>query len=177
MASAIMNTESIEYRDYTDESMLRDIQVLVAKDLSEPYSVFTYRYFLHAWPNLCICVYDKPLSSGVTDSKMIATLCCKAEDEQDGMGMQGYIAMLTVDEKYRKMGIAQTLVNKGIERMVKAGCSSIMLETEASNLAALSLYLKLGFIKEEKLTKYYLNGGDAYRLRLTIDQQEELLGK
>jgi hypothetical protein len=28
---------------------------MVDKDLSEPYSVFTYRYFLHNWPGLCIC--------------------------------------------------------------------------------------------------------------------------
>ena len=48
----------IEYVDYTDESILPAIQSLVAKDLSEPYSVFTYRYFLHGWPKLCICVYS-----------------------------------------------------------------------------------------------------------------------
>jgi peptide alpha-N-acetyltransferase len=51
--------DDILYVDYTDESMLEEIQVLVAKDLSEPYSVFTYRYFLHSWPSLCVCVYSK----------------------------------------------------------------------------------------------------------------------
>jgi hypothetical protein len=34
---------------------------------------------------------------------------------------------------------------------------------QASNLGALSLYTKLGFVKDEKMAKYYLNGGDAYR--------------
>ena len=34
----------IEYRDYTDETMLREIQVLVATDLSEPYSIQLNRY-------------------------------------------------------------------------------------------------------------------------------------
>ena len=51
--------EEIEYVDYEDERMLDDIQILVSKDLSEPYSVFTYRYFVHNWPNLSICVYAK----------------------------------------------------------------------------------------------------------------------
>ncbi len=26
---------------------------LIDKDLSEPYSIFTYRYFLRQWPQLC----------------------------------------------------------------------------------------------------------------------------
>lgn len=30
--------------------------------------------------------------------------------------------------------------------------------------------MKLGFVKEEKMSKYYLNGGDAYRLKLWIDK-------
>lgn len=38
--------------NYEDEAFLPDIQTLVAKDLSEPYSVFTYRYFLQKWPDL-----------------------------------------------------------------------------------------------------------------------------
>jgi len=28
----------------------------------------------------------------------------------------------------------------------------------------------LGFVKEEKLARYYLNGGDAFRLKLWIDK-------
>jgi hypothetical protein len=29
---------------------------LIEKDLSEPYSIFTYRYFINDWPSLCILV-------------------------------------------------------------------------------------------------------------------------
>lgn len=29
---------------------------LVDRDLSEPYSIFTYRYFLSGWPDLCVLV-------------------------------------------------------------------------------------------------------------------------
>eukprot|EP01034_Spumella_vulgaris_P028504 gene28504-35370_t len=50
----------------------------------------------------------------------------------------------------------------GIERMVQQGCQEVILETEASNQGALNLYNKFGFMREEKLSKYYLNGGDAY---------------
>ena len=32
------------------------IVALIEKDLSEPYSIFTYRYFINNWPNLCFLV-------------------------------------------------------------------------------------------------------------------------
>ncbi|KAJ3541109.1 hypothetical protein NMY22_g4029 [Coprinellus aureogranulatus] len=39
-----------------------------------------------------------------------------------------------------------------------------MLETEYDNYAALSLYESLGFIREKRLYRFYLNGKDAFRL-------------
>lgn len=46
----------------------------------------------------------------------------------------------------------------------------IILETESDNTSALHFYEKLGFIREKKLYRFYLNGKDAYRLVLTVDQ-------
>jgi peptide alpha-N-acetyltransferase len=117
----------IVYVDYKDESMLPDIQRLVARDLSEPYSVYTYRYFLHNCPRFCICAYDQD-KVDATKSAMIATIVCKLEGE--GEAMQGYMAMLAVDKNYRKQGIARKLVTMVIDRMVADGCREVMLETE-----------------------------------------------
>jgi peptide alpha-N-acetyltransferase len=44
----------IKFVNYRDESQLDSVMRLVGRDLSEPYSVFTYRYFLHRFPELCI---------------------------------------------------------------------------------------------------------------------------
>lgn len=41
--------EDISYRTYQDENDLDVIVDLVAPYLSEPYSVYCYRYFLHGW--------------------------------------------------------------------------------------------------------------------------------
>lgn len=49
---------------YEDERQLDDIMSLVDRDLSEPYSIFTYRYFLHNWPKLCFVVRLVVPSSG-----------------------------------------------------------------------------------------------------------------
>jgi N-alpha-acetyltransferase 30 len=44
----------------------------------------------------------------------------------------------------------------------------VVLETEYDNLAALSLYESLGFIREKRLYRFYLNGKDAFRLVLAV---------
>jgi len=46
----------IEYRPYGCERHLYDIMELVSRDLSEPYSIYTYRYFIYNWPGLCFRV-------------------------------------------------------------------------------------------------------------------------
>ena len=39
----------IIYRPYNGESDLQHIIALVQNELSEPYVIYTYRYFLHQW--------------------------------------------------------------------------------------------------------------------------------
>ena len=45
-----------------------EVQCIVramARDLSEPYSIFTYRYFVHNWPDQCICGFvNVPTADG-----------------------------------------------------------------------------------------------------------------
>ena len=41
---------------YESEEQMPDIMRLITKDLSEPYSIYTYRYFIHNWPKLCFLV-------------------------------------------------------------------------------------------------------------------------
>lgn len=126
--------EEIEYVEYTDESMLNDVKMLVSKDLSEPYSVFTYRYFLHNWPKLCICAYAVPkaANSTVEVRTIIATIVCKLEGQENKQNVvqSGYIAMLAVDKSYRKRGIGLKLATLGIDKMISYGCLEVVLEAE-----------------------------------------------
>ncbi len=46
----------LEYVVYESELQMPDIMRLITKDLSEPYSIYTYRYFIHNWPKLCFLV-------------------------------------------------------------------------------------------------------------------------
>lgn len=49
-------TDAIKYVNYCNETQMPDIMRLIQKDLSEPYSIYTYRYFIHNWPQLCFLV-------------------------------------------------------------------------------------------------------------------------
>ena len=64
------------------------IRELIARDLSEPYSIYTYRYFINSWPNLCWLAY--------ADEKLVGVVISKA-DNRRGKRLRGYIAMLAVD--------------------------------------------------------------------------------
>jgi len=44
----------------------------------------------------------------------------------------------------------------------------IVLETEITNKSALRLYENLGFVRDKRLFRYYLNGVDALRLKLWL---------
>lgn len=48
--------EKVTYVQYQSELQMPDIMRLIQKDLSEPYSIYTYRYFIHNWPMLCFLV-------------------------------------------------------------------------------------------------------------------------
>lgn len=55
-----LSESEIEYVSYDGEHHLPLIMSLVDEELSEPYSIFTYRYFVYIWPNLSLLVIHKP---------------------------------------------------------------------------------------------------------------------
>ncbi|CAG9314518.1 unnamed protein product [Blepharisma stoltei] len=148
----------IEYKPYTEESQLTDIMRMIDAELSEPYSIFTYRYFLYAWPHLSILTYK--------ENELIGVIVCKAEEHKKVM--RGYIAMLAVKQEYRRQGIGKELVAKAIQKMKDDGVEEVTLEAESTNSAALRLYEGFGFVRDKRLQAYYLNGNDAFRLKLWL---------
>ena len=49
-------SSEVQYIQYKSELQMPDIMQLMRMDLSEPYSIYTYRYFIHKWPHLCFLV-------------------------------------------------------------------------------------------------------------------------
>lgn len=52
------DASGIEYVSYGGEHHLPLIMNLVDQELSEPYSIFTYRYFVYLWPQLSFMVQE-----------------------------------------------------------------------------------------------------------------------
>ena len=156
--------------------------------------VFTYRYFLHRFPELCILAVLKESKDG---DPIIGCVECKIDDEDEDCFndiptysfvnhdplivkfsssvtkqrtiQTGYIAMLAMDKSYRRSGSGPALVQRDKVRMKNMGVKSGTLEKEVNNKAAVKLYEEqVGFVREELLVRYYLNWGDACRLQFLL---------
>ncbi|KAH6606254.1 hypothetical protein Trco_005407 [Trichoderma cornu-damae] len=156
--------EYVQYEHRLEGQYLPAIRSLISKDLSEPYSIYVYRYFLCQWSHLCFMALDPE------DSSLIGVIVCKLEvhSSHSPPTRRGYIAMLAVASPFRGRGVATALVKKAIEAMVERNADEIVLETEETNTPAMKLYEGLGFIRSKKLHRYYLNGSSAYRLILLL---------
>merc|ERR1712137_674720 len=149
------------YEPYDNEAQLEEIMNIMGRELSEPYSIYTYRYFINHCPNLCWLAKDPETK------KTIGAIVCKLDKRRDSVS-RGYIAMLAVDTTYRKKGIGSELVVRAIKEMENEGGEEVVLETEITNKGALVLYENLGFLRDKRLRRYYLNGQDAYRLKMIL---------
>lgn len=50
----------IPYHPSLETAYLDQIRTLISSDLSEPYSIYVYRYFLYSWPQLCFLAVERP---------------------------------------------------------------------------------------------------------------------
>ncbi|KAG8090613.1 hypothetical protein GUJ93_ZPchr0011g27844 [Zizania palustris] len=121
----------ITYVSYGGEHHLPLVMSLVDAELSEPYSIFTYRYFVYLWPQLTFLAFDPK------DGKCVGTVVCKMGEHRGAF--RGYIAMLVVLKPYRGRGIATELVTRSIRVMMESGCE----EVTATTISVIIVFLLL----------------------------------
>ncbi len=60
MSKAILDAPTelryVQYHSSKEKTYLSAIRQLISDDLSEPYSIYVYRYFLYQWGDLCFMV-------------------------------------------------------------------------------------------------------------------------
>ena len=161
----------IRIAPYEGETQMQSIMNLIDGELSEPYTVYTYRYFLNQWPELCFLAhysanpYPESRQTKNDSETAIGVVIGKLDKHLKGNRyMRGYIGMVSIRSDFRGKGIATSLLQTLLQKMVKQGAQEIVLETEIDNVASLQLYEKLGFIREKRLFNFYLNGKDCFRL-------------
>ncbi|KAK9376145.1 acyl-CoA N-acyltransferase [Lipomyces chichibuensis] len=190
-ATAAGDENAAASRDAPRETAERDltaIRQLISQDLSEPYGIYVYRYFIYQWPHLCFLALDtgvrtSPASSSTEpttaekspadagtqtqEDNLVGVVVCKLASHR-GVKLRGYIAMLAVATTYRGRGIATKLVRLAIDCMIEDGAEEIVLETEVDNESAIRLYERMGFIRSKRMHRYYMNASDAFRLVLPV---------
>ncbi len=75
----------------------------------------------------------------------------------------GHIVSIAVLPQFRRRGIATKLMEEALKRLKEIyGVKEVYLEVRVSNLPAIKLYEKLGFVKVRRIKYYYLDGEDAW---------------
>jgi [ribosomal protein S18]-alanine N-acetyltransferase len=74
---------------------------------------------------------------------------------------EGHILNVAVGLPYRGKHVGKLLVEQVLTDCRARGASFVSLEVRVSNLAAITLYARLGFIETGRRKNYYENGEDA----------------
>jgi peptide alpha-N-acetyltransferase len=163
----IKEIDGVIYKTYPGEHIITQIIDLMQEELSEPYPIFTYRYFLNDYPDSCLMAYH--------EGKFIGCVIGKCGLTKKGK-MKGYIAMIAVSKAFRGKKIGKHLGELFNYQMKNAyNAHEVYLETEVTNLLALSLYEGLGYVRTKRLFNYYLNGNSAFRLKLWLRDFEPVI--
>lgn len=113
----------IRYDAALENTYVPAMRSLISQQLSEPYSIYVYRYFLYQWGELCYLAMDK---SRPENDQMVGVVVSKLEPHRGGP-LRGYIAMLAVREEYRGKGIATRLVRMSIDAMIEREADEVCL--------------------------------------------------
>lgn len=121
MSNALSDPRYVRYDNARENEYVAAMRQLISKDLSEPYSIYVYRYFLYQWGDLCFLAMDEK-------DEMVGVVVSKLEPHRDGP-LRGYIAMLAVREEYRGRGIATKLVRMAIDAMIERDADEVWTRT------------------------------------------------
>jgi ribosomal protein S18 acetylase RimI-like enzyme len=96
-------------------------------------------------------------------SSLVGAVVTEARFEQS----ESYIMSLAVDDRFRRMGLATRLVHQALAQ-ADPGLRTVTLEVREDNLAARTLYEKLGFSIGKRIKRYYADGGGAVVYRAPL---------
>ena len=167
----LLETKDFIYKTYPGNHQRERIMELMTQYLSEPYPIYTYMYFLDLFPDCTIICYDKNKKNEKNELYICGAVVGNINRKPNKI--QGYIAMLAVEEDYRKKGLGKKMVELLIDTFKKAyKVNEISIETEVDNYAALGLYESFGFVRTKMYINYYFNANNAYKLKLFIFNNE-----
>jgi N-alpha-acetyltransferase 10/11 len=121
-------------------------------------------------------MFRRPQLSYVAEDdkgNIVGYVLAKMEEPDPGEeSKHGHITSLAVKRPFRRLGLAQKLMNQASMAMVECfDAQYVSLHVRKSNRAALNLYTNsLGFKILEIEPKYYADGEDAYSMRRDLSE-------
>lgn len=106
---------NFSYVSYESELQMEPIMALITKDLSEPYSIYTYRYFIHNWPKLCFLVSCLSVRLLMIMMMMMAIINSFNNKKYLGVGDRRSARNLPPGSTYKLLGLPPRM--KGVHRM------------------------------------------------------------
>src|SRR5258708_29940807 len=76
-----------------------------------------------------------------------------------------HVITLDVAEKFRRQGVASTLLAESERNLALRGVRHVLLETATDNEAGVAFWQRHGYRIEATLKRYYLSRLDAYEMR------------
>ncbi|MCP9262446.1 N-alpha-acetyltransferase 11 [Dirofilaria immitis] len=132
--------------------------------LPENYQMKYYFYHALSWPQLSYVAEDDK-------GNIVGYVLAKMEEEADDEP-HGHITSLAVKRSYRRLGLAQKLMDQTARAMIETfNARYVSLHVRVSNRAALNLYQNtLKFEISDIEPKYYADGEDAYAMKRPLVQ-------
>jgi ribosomal-protein-alanine N-acetyltransferase len=132
-----------------EDASLRDLDRLceIEKECfdEEAFSKREIACFLTDYNSVSLVAKEKDKVVGF----VIGTICFNKHT------VSGHIFTIDVSPEHRRKGIAQMLFSAVEDIFVQKGVKDCVLEAREDNIAALSLYRKLGYTEMGKLKNYY----------------------
>lgn len=119
------------------------VAALEAENFSEPWSANSFTEELEKGTSVYLVTYEEDELVGV----------CGLVTSFD----EGEVLNVSVKQNYRKRGIAEQMLRRLIQEALNKGIKHFTLEVREGNVAARTLYEKLGFVCEGIRPNFYRN--------------------
>jgi len=93
-----------------------------------------------------LAVQRKLFFVALVDGRLVGTVMCGYD------GHRGWIYSLAVDPRVRRRGIGTALIKRAERELAGAGCPKVNLQVVSSNSAIVSLYQRLGYAVEDRVS-------------------------
>lgn len=135
-----LHTNNINFR----QAKLDDINKILEFDSLDSKPLFTESKLkdeISSSSNYCVVAIHENVAIGYSSMSIMY-------DHAD-------ILYVSVNKDFKRIGIAKNLVNLLIDRCTELKLADIFLEVRESNIPAISLYTKCGFVKISERKDYY----------------------